>query len=219
MKTDQATIVTYLRLLYPVWMLTGIFGIIYIPSTLIDSHNPLNTIHTIENNLFLFRLGIAMRLFVQLLFIIIPFLFYKLFKVFNSSASLIMLIFALVSIPIAMYSETHMLNIASSKNPTEVMSLLSTYKNAINIATLFWGLWLFPLGWLAYTSKYFPKLIGVFLYIGGLGYLIDAFITIIAPQFNGLSSTLEFMTFGELLFILWFVIKGVKKQTNNTAQA
>ena len=78
------------------------------------------------------------------------------------------------------------------------------------IAFIFWGLWLFPLGSLAIKSGYFPKLIGYCLYIGGVGYLLGAFITILEPSLDVFYEITEILTIGEVLFILWFVIKGAK---------
>ena len=35
------------------------------------------------------------------------------------------------------------------------------------VAEIFWGLWLFPLGLLAYRSRFLPRFLGVWLVIGG----------------------------------------------------
>lgn len=211
--TNQTTTVRYLRVLYPFWVLFGIFSIIYVPSTLIDFANPTGTSDTIRDNALLFRLGIAGRLIVQLLFIIIPFLFYQLFKNLDKTTSLLLLVLALVSVPISMVNETISLNVMGHLgNPGKTMEMLDLYNHVMHISIIFWGLWLLPLGWLVYKFDLFPKMIGIFLFIAGFGYLINAFLKIILPDFDQLDLILELMTFGELLFILWFVIRGVRKQ-------
>ena len=53
-----------------------------------------------------------------------------------------------------------------------VLLLLDTQHYGFLIAQIFFGLWLVPLGYLAYNSGWFPKPLGVLLMIGGVCYLI-----------------------------------------------
>lgn len=214
-EINQTTIVRNLRILYPIWVLLGIFSIMYVPSTLIELANPLKTTQNITENSFLFRLGIAGRLITQLLFIIIPFLLYELFKNLDRATSTLMLILALISVPITMLNETIHLDILNHLDkPDSVIEMIEMYYQRMDISVIFWGLWLLPLGWLAYKFSLFPKVIGVVLLIAGFGYFIDSFIKITFPDFTQLSSILGIMTFGELIFIIWLVIVGVKRKTN-----
>ena len=213
-ELNQAKAVLYLRILYPVWVVLGFFSLMYIPSTLIDFSDPQTTAQNLNENFFLFRVGIAGRLLTQLLFIIIPFLLYELFRKYDKPVSTLMLILALVSVPISMLNETISLSIqAHLDNPDKVIELLELYFQGMQISMIFWGLWLFPLGWLAYKFDLFPKAIGVILIIAGFGYLLDSFVKIVSPDFNQLTDVFEIMTIGEVLFILWFVIRGVKKSS------
>ncbi|MFY0630725.1 MAG: DUF4386 domain-containing protein [Flavobacteriaceae bacterium] len=214
-EINQKTIVRNLRILYPIWVLVGIFSIMYVPSTLIELDNPLKTAQNITENSFLFRLGIAGRLITQLLFIIIPFLLYELFRNLDRAIATLMLILALISVPITMLNETIHLEILSHLDkPDSVIEMLELYYQRMDISVIFWGLWLLPLGWLAYKFKLFPKVIGVVLLIAGFGYFIDSFIKIVFPDFTQLNSILEIMTIGELIFIIWLVIVGVKREAN-----
>jgi len=215
-KTSQTNIVRNLRILYPIWVLVGIFSIMYVPSTLIEFANPLKTAQNISENSFLFRLGIAGRLVAQLLFIIIPFLLYELFRNLDRTASTLMLILALISVPITMLNETINLDVINHLDkPDRIIEMLELYNQQMNISVIFWGLWLLPLGWLVYKFKLFPKVIGVLLFIAGFGYFIGSFIKIIFPEFTQLNLILEIMTFGELIFIIWLVIVGIKRKTNS----
>ena len=49
------------------------------------------------------------------------------------------------------------------------------------IAGIFFGLWLVPLGYLAFKSGMFPKVLGIVLVVGGIGYLFDTLATFVAP--------------------------------------
>jgi Domain of unknown function (DUF4386) len=84
---------------------------------------------------------------------------------------------------------------------------LDLHLAGINIAQVFWGLWLIPMGLLVFKSGYLPRIIGVLLIIGGLGYLTDSFTFFLLPNFDVTVSQFTFI--GEVLLPLWLLIKGV----------
>jgi hypothetical protein len=218
-ELSQQQTVRTLRILYPIWFLFGIFSLIYVPSHIIDLNDAIKTAHNIAENPVLFRLGIAGSLVTQLLFIFIPFYLYQLFKNIDKNNASLMLILALVSVPITMYNETNKLIVLDFlDNPNKVMELLDIFNMGMGISTIFWGLWLFPLGILVYKSGLFPRVIGLFLFIGGISYLFGSFIKIISPEFKRLDIILEPMALGEVLFIFWFVVKGVSNKKTNEQQ-
>jgi hypothetical protein len=87
------------------------------------------------------------------------------------------------------------------------MLFLDLHEYGILIATIFWGLWLLPLGYLVFKSGYIPRILGVLLIIGGFGYLIDFVVFFIFPNFE--VSIGQFTFLGEILLPLWLLIKGV----------
>jgi len=209
--------VTVLRFLYPIWMLVAIFSIMYVPSTLIVLEDAATTASNIASNEFLFRLGIVGSLLTQIIFIFVPLLLYKLFKSVNKTQSLLMVVFALVSVPITMLNSLNSIAALNLLNdPTQMMFFLNLNTQGIIIASIFWGLWLFPLGYLVYKSGYFPKTIGGLLIIAGIGYLLGSIANLLLPDTEILLSISEAMTFGEVIFILWFLIRGVKFQKMDT---
>lgn len=52
------------------------------------------------------------------------------------------------------------------------------------IDQIFFGLWLVPLGYLAYTSRMFPRALGVLLIAGGACYLVGLLAVFLVPQFG-----------------------------------
>lgn len=64
------------------------------------------------------------------------------------------------------------------------------------------------LGWLAYRSSYVPKVFGVLLLLAGAGYLTHTMGTFFAPEVN--LDFLFFTFFGELIFMVWLLVKGRK---------
>lgn len=206
---SQHQALTFLRILYPVWMIFGMFSILYVPSVLIIQGDAATTATNIISNEFLFRAGIAGSLMTQLIFIFAALLLCKLFAPVNKIYSILMAVLALVSVPIAMVNELN--NLAALqllKNPQDLMLYLTLHKQGIVIASIFWGLWLFPLGYLIYKSGYFPKIIGIAVVIGGIGYTLGSFTELLMPNLKTLLSTFEMMTFGEIIFLGWLVFKG-----------
>jgi hypothetical protein len=88
-----------------------------------------------------------------------------------------------------------------------VMVFLDLHEHGILIASIFWGLWLFPMGYLVFKSGYIPRILGVLLMIGCFGYLIDFVTFFLFPNFDVIISGFTFI--GELLLPLWLLFKGV----------
>lgn len=199
-----------IRMLYPLWMLVGMFSLMYIPSQLMVSDDPVLTAQNIANNTTLFRVGIVTSLITQLLFIIIPIYWFRLYEAIDKNLAIWMLVFSLISVPMCMYNEMNKLAALSFLDePEQLLFYLKMNGKGIVLVSIFWGLWLFPLGKLAIDSGFFPKLVGWLLYIGGIGYLISSFMYFIAPELEDLRMIAEMLTMGEVLFIIWFLIKGI----------
>lgn len=208
---------TSLRILYPIWMLTGMFGIMYIPSKLLVANNLTLSAQNILANDLVFRAGIAASLLTQLIYICAAVLLYHFFKHIHKTQATLMLIFTLVGVPIAMLNELNHLAVLKTLNNSELLELfLYLHKMGVVIAAIFWGLWLFPLGYLVYKSGYFPKILGPIVIIGGIGYLAGSFIKILFPAAENIINGCEIMTFGEVIFLAWLVFLGAKIPKDNS---
>jgi len=200
-----------LRILYPIWMVVGLFSIMYVPSKLIVDDAGQTASNILANEM-LFKLGIAGGLLTQLIFIFALIMLYHLFKSVSRVCSMNMMVFALVSVPIAMISSVGLiaaLQLASS-NETLMMLFINLNNQGIIIASIFWGLWLLPLGNLTRLSGYFPKFIGIALMIGCAGYFFGSFAQLLMESPEKIMPVFDFLTFGEMVFIFWLVIRGAK---------
>lgn len=77
------------------------------------------------------------------------------------------------------------------------------------IAIIFWGLWLFPLGWLVFKSGYLPKYLGILLIIGCIGWLIVFLQRYHLREYGFLAYSRYSAHIAELLWMLWLLTKGV----------
>lgn len=220
---SQQKAVTYLRFLFPIWAIVGMFSILYVPSKLIVEGDALATAGNIMANELLFRLSIVGSLFTQLFLIAAALLLYRLFKQVNKNQALLIVIFALVGVPIAMLntlnriaalvflnSEHYLSVLGTEKLHTLAMFFLDLNAKGVIIASIFWGLWLFPYGYLVYKSGYFPRILGVLVIIAGFGYFLGSFFYLLLPSYKTIYSALEFLTIGETIFMVWILFRGAK---------
>ena len=189
-------------------------------SRLIVPGNAATTANNIMASEGLFRVGIVIFLIEQMVFLLLPLVLYKLLKPVNKNIAALMVIFVLVGIPIAMLNllnqfavlllvsgADYLTAFEADQLHAQVMLFLDLYQHGIFIAKIFWGLWLFPLGYLVFKSGFLPRILGVVLIISGLGYLIDDFMVLLSPNSGAILSLFAFI--GEWLFALWLLIKGV----------
>jgi len=137
-----------------------------------------------------------------------------------------MVAFAVVSVPLSygnmlnwfdvltlINKDGYLNTFGASDIQSQVMLHLHYYSSGNLVASIFWGLWLFPFGYLVYRSGFLPKIIGILLMIGCFGYVVN-----FAGRFlfTGYADTNigTFITIpgslGELGICLWLLIVGVK---------
>jgi len=106
-----------------------------------------------------------------------------------------MVILAIISVPVSFINLQHKLSVLTligkanylstfslPQLQSQVMLQLNAYNAGITMVQVFWGLWLFPFGCLVYKSGLLPKVLGIFLMLGCIGYVISAFGKIIFCQ-------------------------------------
>ena len=108
-------------LLYLIVVVTGIFTLEYVPSKLIVWSNLVTTYQNIAANEALFRFGVLSGLVSYIVFLLLPFVLYQLLKVVEKTYALLMVTFAVVSVPISM------INIGNE------FSILTLIDNASNL--------------------------------------------------------------------------------------
>lgn len=205
-----------LRILYPLWMLAGMFSLAYVPAKLITL-DAGETARNILSNQLLFKFGIVGSLFTQLLFIFTVILLYHLFKSVSQMCTMNMLIFSLVSVPIAMVSSLGLIAALGLALTNEALMMLFVNLNnqGIVIASIFWGLWLLPLANLVRQSGYFPKFVSIALFVAGAGFFFGSFAQLLFTNSANIRPIFDFMTLGEMVFILWLIIKGANLPVEN----
>jgi len=209
------------------FLLAAPLRLIYIPSKLFVHGNATATANNIAAHETLFRFGIVGDLFTGTMVIFVALALYRLFKGVDQNQAVLMVILGGV-LPSAIYffnalNDAAALTLARGGDFLSVfekpqrdalaMLFLRLHHQEVVAAEIFWGLWLFPLGVLAYRSRFLPRFLGVWLVINGFAYLAMSFTGLLLPQYEDMVSNIAFPAqLGELAFMLWLVIKGAKPQ-------
>lgn len=209
--------------LYLILILCGIFAEKYVRTTIVDMVDGGKTIENITDNVFLFRLGFISDLFMLLAYFLLPMVLYRIFKDTHKWMAQTMVLG--VSVAVAILS-TNMLNhyaplllipeegFYSVQLQQQVLFYLRLHKEGYHIAQVFFGFWLFPLGYMVYRSKLFPNLIGILLMVGCVGYLTDFVIHFLFTDDAALTAFITLPAdLGEFSLCLFLLVKGVKART------
>lgn len=234
-ETRNKKIARTAGLLYLIVVLTGIFSIAYVPSQIIVRGDALATVSNITSSESLFRLGIVAGFICYTAFLLLPFALYKLLSPVGKSSAVLMVAFAVVSVPISFVNLLNKLDILSlvsgadylqpfttEQLHAQVMLSLDAYRNGLLVSQIFWGLWLLPFGYLVFKSGFLPRVLGILLMMGCFGYLIDFFGRALFP---GYTETLiaRFVTlpasFGEIGTCLWLLVMGAREPKSSVASA
>src|SRR5258706_630113 len=215
--------------LYFVLILCGFFSLKYVPSKISDWDNPSVMISNLIANETLFRFGIFVGIIGYIFFFLLPLALYKLLSPVNKTHAVLMVAFAVVSVPVSLANMLHKFDVLTLLSKAKYLSDVDTaqlhsqillhldyYRNGNQLASIFWGLWLFPFGYLVFKSGFLPKVIGVFLMFGCFGYVgnfIGDFLFVGYDE-SGISRWITMPgSLGELGICLWLLIAGVKTQS------
>jgi len=216
--------------LYLLGAIIAPIGLMLVPSRLIVGGDAAATADNIRASESLFRIGIASELIHQIIFIFLVLALYRLFKVVDQNLAVLMVILgALVSVPIVFLSvlnEIAALVLLSGADFVSVFDksqldtlaylFLRLHSQGINLAAIFWGLWLFPFGILVIRSGFIPRVLGFLLMMAGFAYPVNSFTSLLLPQYaDTVSQFAMVLYFGELPIIFWLLIWGAKEQRSD----
>jgi hypothetical protein len=217
-ETSPLLVARVAGFLYLLVVPLGVFGSMYVPSRLIVSGDAAKTANNIVASESLFRLGIVSNLLAPLVMLSVVLVLYQLLKSVHKNMAWLMVIFVLLGVSISMLNQLTKfaaLQLLSGADYLKVFTTEQLQAMALlflripgNISTIFWGLWLLPLGYLVFKSGFLPRILGVLLMISCFVYLTGTFAAFLGHRAPvGLYAAL-----GEILFILWLLIRGVNAE-------
>lgn len=198
-------------------------AIYFVFAKLIVSGDAAVTINNLVANETLFRFGIGSLVVVAILDVVVAWALYIFLEPVDRYLSLLAAWFRLIYasiLGVALFDYVNVLRFLGDASylktvevdqlHADVMLSLNAFDDGWAIGLVFFGFHLGLLGYLILRSDYIPKILGVILIAAGLAYLLDNLGLLILPGYN--FSIAKFIGWGELLLLLWLLIRGVRVQ-------
>jgi len=212
---------------------TALFFFVCVPLSLWETRVqskifvPQDAVATAQNLLaheFIFRTTLISHIIGTVVFILMVMLFYRIFKPVDNHLAKLMIIPILLQFPIVFVLEavnfTALMTLKSDARSTfDVLQqqevayfLLRLHRYTFGADKLVFGLGFVPLGLLVIRSRIAPRIIGLLILIGGVGYVMDTILYMLLQRSTYLtvqplkliSSVLYSLGF------LWFLVKGAR---------
>ena len=217
----QSELVTTARtagIWYLIMAISGILGFLIFHPQVFDSEDSQKTLTNLIDLESLARTRLLLEFAIIVSQALTAVWFYKLFRNINEWAAWTVGIWGMINSVAIMISAISMgsaIEIASSSQTVEdkliLIELLSSLvTNAWGVGSLFFGLWLIPLGYIVTSSKRMPVWLGRILIIGGIGYLISAAVNYMGIESPLLGYITVPATVGEFWMIGYLLIFGIR---------
>jgi hypothetical protein len=213
-------------LLYLIYIVIHVFADVIGRSKIIIYGDAAATAENILASAWQFRLGFMLDLFAAILFLLTAWALYRLLKPVNEHLALLFLLLNLGGVAIQCASDLFLpgsqllLNGADYTNVFQAdqlqalaMSFLYLYKNGFMIAQIFYGAWLFPLGYAVFKSGFLPRILGIVLMVHCCTWLMTSLQFFLFPGFTAITYvSYPLGIIAEFGLALWLLIMGAKEQ-------
>jgi hypothetical protein len=194
--------------------------------------DPQQVYETIGTDLWAFRLAFVIALISAFLFLMAAWGLYVLLRPVNGDLALAFLLLNAVGVAIQCASMLWLVvAMLLGQTPSYMQAMsgqvegltylsINAYKAGFVTAQLFFGTWLFPLGYLVYRSGFLPKFLGALLGLDGfaiLGWFLQA---LLWPDYEAVIYPGLIVSFvAEVGLGSWLLLKGVKTADTGGAHA
>jgi hypothetical protein len=210
------------------YLMVGIFGGFaegFVDPEMYAAGNAAATAGKVVANAGLVRIGVVAHLVDAAFFILTAMALYVLLKHVHKGVARAMLVFVALAVGIITLNAVFQfegLQVATNGSYATafgaagsqalVLVLLDIQHFGTLAAQLFFGLWLAPLGYLAYRSGLFPKALGVVLVAATVCYLVDLFAAFLLPD---VASKIHMFVIiipaiAEIWMVLYLLVVGVR---------
>lgn len=189
--------------------------------------------NSIVTNVWSFRLALVFAYLSAFLFLVAAWGLYVLLRPVNRHLALLFLLLNAVGVGIQCSSMIPLISALLQQDGAGPMQAYSAaqlkgsvflsievYKMTFATAQLFFGMWLFPLGYLVFKSVFLPKFLGVILLLDGVGVMIWFLQALLLPDSPAISYPSYVVGFvAEVGLALWLLVAPLKVIGANTVVA
>src|SRR6476661_6617342 len=219
------------------YLLVGIFGGFaegFVDPKLHVAGDAVATAGNVAANAELVRMGVVAHLVDGVFFALTAMTLYLLLNHVHKNAARSMVIFVVIAVGMICLNAVFLfegMQVATDPSYVTafgvagsgalVMVLLDIQHYGTLAAQVFFGLWLAPLGYLAYKSGLFPKALGVVLVVATVSYLLDVLAAFLIPDFAKPIHPFLIIVpaIAEVWMVLYLLVKGVRIPAQNPASA
>ncbi|MBV1850715.1 DUF4386 domain-containing protein [Catellatospora tritici] len=204
----------------------GAFAFLYVKALVRVPGDAAATAANVVAHADLVRFGFVADLLQATLFLFVVLGFHRLLAQVNQHVARAMVAFVAVAVAIMClnavfhYAALRLATdpggyagLGESQSRSLVLLLLDMNFDGFIVAQIFFGLWLAPLGYLAYRSGLFPRALGVALVIGCVGYLADTLAQFLVPGLSDAAGTVLTAPAGiaECWMVGYLLVRGVRR--------
>lgn len=201
---------------------TGMIGFLVIRANLYAPGNAATTLSNLMANPGLARLGVVVDLAIVATQAIAALWFFRLFRAADAFAAAAITAFGFMNAAAilvgAMFTATALSAaldpaLAPGGDQAATVQLLYALSGAAwETGTLFFGLWLIPMGYSVIVSRLMPRPLGLVLIAGGIGYIASGIVAVLVPDAPGYvgDALTSLASIGELWIVLYLLIFGVR---------
>jgi hypothetical protein len=216
-------------LMYLIIAAAGFFSILHVPGITMVASDPAATAAAVAANRGLFDLGIIGEVVIILAELMATTMLYFMFKPVNPTLSLVaafarlsmaivlavMLFFSAIALDL-LAGGTALGAFTSEQTQQLAYLFFKAHDFGVVIWQIFFTVHLFILGLLVFRSGVFPRILGLAMMTGSIGYIFDSMhkFMLAGNETFGIATgvLLAIVTLGEISFALWLLIKGPKSE-------
>jgi hypothetical protein len=204
--------------------ITAVLGLLIVRPQIFTADDPNAMLASLVAHESLARADVALELGMVVTQTLAAAWFYRLFRTVDPVAASGIAAFGLVSAVVGLVSaalratavEVSVDPVGDAAANVQILYLVSD--NLWGVGALFFGLWLVPMGWCVLRSGWMPRALGWFLIVGGVGYVLGAFISYLAPDAQVLAEAVASPAHvGEFWMVGYLLIYGVRRRAPDQA--
>ena len=233
MTTSPKRIARLAGVFYLLVAICGGFALGFVYPRIYVAGDAAKTAGNLLANAGLVRLGVVADLFQATVWVLVALTLYRLLQHVNKGMASAMVVLAAIGAGITCLNAvfefeglrvaTGAVNLAAfgaAGANALVLLLVDTQHYGVFVAQIFFGLWLAPMGYLAYKSGWFPKALGSVLVVGCVCYLVDLLAAFLVPDVG--KAIHGFVTIPSIVAEIWMVgyllVIGVKRVQTATPE-
>lgn len=205
---------------YLVLAIAGVVGFLVLHPQIYVSGDLPQTVANLSEHETIARLRLLLEFAIVISQALAAVYFFKLFKDINHVASWALAAWGTMNAGVIMISAIAMGGAINVANTTLIMSdkliMIQIFdqfiKNAWGVGSLFFGLWLIPMGYIVASSQRMPLWLGRTLILGGVGYIASAFLSYAGFHFSWVDMLTIPATIGEFWMIGYLLVFGIRPQ-------